>query len=74
RQKFRWFDGFRTLKLIHYLRDHGYPMINMFDALDTFLEWINFKNKPLRTKQIIPPLDIQKEYLEILRDLDGNLN
>ncbi len=20
-----WFDGFRTLKLIHYLRDHGFP-------------------------------------------------
>ncbi|MGE5861578.1 MAG: hypothetical protein ACM34J_13530 [Ignavibacteria bacterium] len=74
RQKFRWFDGFRTLKLIHYLRDNGYPMINMFDALDTFLEWINFKDKPLYPKQIIPPLDIQKEYLEILRNLDEKLN
>ena len=73
-QKFRWFDGFRTLKLIHYLRDNEYPMINMFDALDTFLEWLNYKDKPLRPKQIIPPLDIQKEYLEILRNLDEKLN
>ncbi len=73
-QKFRWFDGFRTLRLIHYLRDNEYPMINMFDALDTFLEWLNYKDKPLRPKQIIPPLDIQKEYLEILRNLDEELN
>jgi len=72
RQKFRWFDGFRTLRLIHYLRDNEYPMINMFNALDTFLEWINFKDKPPYPKQIIPPLDIQKEYLEILRYLDEN--
>lgn len=23
----RWFDGFRTLKAIHHLRDHGYPNV-----------------------------------------------
>lgn len=27
-----WFDAFRTLKLIHYLRDHGYPSVT-FEAL-----------------------------------------
>jgi hypothetical protein len=73
RQKFSWFDGFRTLKLIHYLRDNEYPMINMFEALDTFLDWINFKDKPIYAKQVIPPLDIQKEYLEILRNLDEKI-
>ncbi len=29
-----WFDGFKTLKLIHHLRDTAFPKINMFDALD----------------------------------------
>lgn len=23
-----WFDGFKTLKFVHYLRDHGYPMLS----------------------------------------------
>ena len=27
-----WFDAFRTLKLVHYLRDHYYPLMN-FEAL-----------------------------------------
>jgi hypothetical protein len=27
-----WFDAFRTLKLIHYLRDHHLPSIS-FEAL-----------------------------------------
>jgi len=29
-----WFDAFRTLKLIHYLRDHHLPSIS-FEALVT---------------------------------------
>jgi len=70
RQKLRWFDGFKTLKLIHYLRDTAYPMINMFEALDIFLNWIKSNNKPEYSRRKVPPLDIQKEYLEILRNLD----
>lgn len=32
-----WFDGFRTLKLIHHLRNHGYPEQDMFDAIPALL-------------------------------------
>jgi hypothetical protein len=68
RQKMRWFDSFRTLKLIHFLRDNGYPMMDMFDALDRFL--INFEIElPERTKEIFPGIIIQKKYLDILRSL-----
>ena len=28
RHLWQWFDGFRTLKLVHWLRDHGYPSIS----------------------------------------------
>jgi hypothetical protein len=70
KQKFRWFDGFRTLKLIHHLRDTAYPMINMFEALDNLMDLINYEDKPGYFREKIPPLDIQKEYLEILRSLD----
>ena len=34
RQMHTWFDAFRTLKLIHYLRDHQFPSIS-FEALMT---------------------------------------
>jgi hypothetical protein len=38
KQKIRWFDGFRTLKLVHYLRDNYLNEIPMFDALDELLK------------------------------------
>jgi hypothetical protein len=71
-QQFRWFDGFRTLKLIHFLRDNGYPNINMFEALDIML----FKCKvslPKYQHEEIPEKKVQLKYLEKLRFLDKNL-
>lgn len=35
-QKQIWMDSFRTLKLVHYLRDHSFPMMDMKDALTAF--------------------------------------
>ena len=32
-----WFDGFKTLKLIHYFTDQGLPQITMFSALGELL-------------------------------------
>jgi hypothetical protein len=32
-----WFDGFKTLKLVHYLTNQGLPQINMFSALEGLL-------------------------------------
>jgi len=68
KQKIRWFDGFKTLKLIHYLRDKAYPLMNMFDALDEMLK--NFNIQPIERNGIsIPPIGIQMKYLELLRKL-----
>ncbi|RLE23672.1 MAG: hypothetical protein DRJ65_11345 [Acidobacteria bacterium] len=33
----RWFDGFKSLKLIHYLRDHGYRPMLIEDAVTQLL-------------------------------------
>jgi len=72
-QKIVWFDGFRTLKLIHFLRDFNYPMINMFNALNQIITGLNI---PLPeglfspgqfTQDGIPELEIQKKYLDIMR-------
>lgn len=70
KQKINWFDGFRTLKLIHYLRDNAFPVVDMFDALDEILMWYEIKIKRNKNDKI-PNLSKQIEYLEILRKLDA---
>jgi glycosyltransferase involved in cell wall biosynthesis len=66
-QKRRWFDGFRTLKLIHYLRDNAFSPKTMFSEVSRLLEVndVNFQNYGGK----IPHLEVQKECLMLLRDL-----
>ena len=68
KQKIIWFDNFRTMKLIHFLRDHSFPQLNMFDALDKLFEMMNY-NTGIHRNEIIPSLPIQLEYLDVLRKL-----
>ncbi|MHB1687645.1 MAG: glycosyltransferase family protein [Ignavibacteriaceae bacterium] len=68
-QKMRWFDGFKTLKLIHYLRDSAYPMVNMFDALDDLLGRSGINSLTKGKNNPLPSIEIQKEYLNALRKL-----
>jgi len=72
-QKKIWFDGFKTLKLIHHLRDTAFPEINMFDALDLFFIKLGIKKSIDRNKVDIPELNIQKEYLQLLRNIDEGI-
>jgi hypothetical protein len=72
KQKKFWFDAFRTLKLIHYLRDNAYPLTNVFDAIDKMLEISGAPYKIPREKSALPDLDKQKEYLLLLRKLQNN--
>ena len=69
RQKVNWFDGFKTLKLIHYLRDRAFPLINMFDALDNILFYFNYSCGVKRKVDEIPTREEQIIYLNILREL-----
>jgi Glycosyl transferase family 2 len=69
KQKINWFDGFKTLKLIHYLRDNGLPSINMFDAMDKIFAHYNMEVERDKVNPI-PDIKKQIEYLEILRKLD----
>lgn len=72
KQQLRWFDGFRTLKLIHFLRDNYFPNISMFEALDILFVKINIP-LPVRGNKNVPDLKIQLQYLEKLRILDRKL-
>lgn len=73
KQKNIWFDGFKTMKLVHFLRDSTIPNINMFDALDLFFDRININLNILR-KEEIPPVEIQIQYLHKLREAESILN
>ena len=70
KQKHYWFDAFRTLKLIHYLRDETYPNINMFDAIDELLKMMSIENM-IKRNSAIPELETQKEYLLLLRKIQS---
>ena len=66
-----WFDGFKTLKLIHHLRDTAFPKTNMFEALDMLFIKLGINNSIDRNGVDIPELNIQKEYLILLREIDN---
>jgi len=68
KQKKIWFDGFRTLKLIHHLRDSVFPSVNMFDALDEIFRYLKI-NFEINRSEEIPSIEIQIKYLEKLREL-----
>jgi hypothetical protein len=68
KQKNNWMDGFRTLKLIHYLRDNENPNKDMFEAINNLLESMNVNFDYISINQI-PSLEIQLKYLELLRSL-----
>ena len=68
KQKLNWMDSFRTLKLIHYLRDFDTPNDNMFVSLNKLFEIMEI-TIDFKSEQNLPPLKIQQKYLEILRKL-----
>ena len=72
-QKIKWFDGFRTLKLIHHLRDTAFPQINMFDALNILFKELNLSPINERTDEI-PEVSVQLDYLQTLRNILNNDN
>ncbi len=76
-QKKIWFDGFRTLKMMHHLRDTEFPNIPMFEALETLFEFFNLMPPASRT-EAIPPINQQISYLELCRKLcisiSGNIS
>lgn len=74
-QKKFWFDGFRTFKLIHYLRDNYFPNVNMFQALDEIFFYLNLNLIKIEVVTFvnedkeIPSIETQIEYLKILREI-----
>ncbi len=69
RQKNIWFDGFKTLKLIHYLRDNGFLPQPMFVSLNRLFKEMKIEID-FRSGEEIPPFDVRVKYLEMLRTIE----
>ena len=70
KQKIMWFDGFKTLKLIHFLRDTCCPLVNMFDAVDELFEQMSLAPiNSKREKGEVPDMSTQHYYLNKLREI-----
>ena len=66
----RWFDGFRTLKLVHALRDEELPLCNMFEAVATLLEWSGHAFTPRPSAAMRGDIDAQIALLRHLRSIE----
>ena len=64
----RWFDGFETVKLIHYLRDQGYPLRDMSIAFNELLGWGALPGVPQISANLQHDLSTQDALLGQLRD------
>ncbi|MBN2311108.1 MAG: glycosyltransferase family 2 protein [Candidatus Hydrogenedentes bacterium] len=65
-----WFDGFRTLKLIHFLRDHAFPQQDMFQAIARMLEIAHHDSAETGRTPLRDDLPAQIALLERLRALE----
>jgi len=65
----RWFDGFRTIKLIHYLRDNGFPLCEMFPAIAALLDRVRAPAPVADALDLHDDLDAQQVLLEHLMEL-----
>jgi hypothetical protein len=70
KQKIRWFDGFRTLKLVHHLRETEYAVYNMFDAADEIFSMLDTGIR-IERRTPVPERKVQIEYLNKFREIDN---
>jgi hypothetical protein len=66
-QLHRWFDGFKTLKLIHFLRDRQHSQHPIFDAIRELLEWSDLQPSNIAWSRITNDPDMQVDLLDHLR-------
>jgi hypothetical protein len=64
-----WFDGFRTLKLVHDLTEKAFPPVNMFSAVKDLLRAMNDREPLEISGQETPSLDDQLKILHHMRRL-----
>ena len=63
----RWFDGFKTLKMIHHLRDRVFPDEPTFRAYSALSRVMDEPEISSFEAEGVVPMPMQVEYLEQLR-------
>ena len=62
RHFFAWFDGFKLMKALHYLRDHGYPNILVKDASSWLLKELNISPEKSMRGLLAQYRQLEKSY------------
>ncbi|MFI5236413.1 MAG: glycosyltransferase [Ignavibacteriales bacterium] len=70
-QRQNWFDGFKTLKLIHHLRDTTFPMLNIHDGVEKFFNLVDHSYKPNLIAE--HKIEMLENYLSGLQTLENSL-
>ena len=76
RQFHTWFDGLRTLRLIHHLRDHDYPQQDLFESIAALMRSAAREPRPAQDTPHYPlptthyPLSTIQDA-SLRHDLDG---
>ena len=65
----RWFDGFKTLKLIHHLRDRGFPQQPIFSAVEEILDRLGLRSETIRWEDLHQNPENQLELLQFVRSV-----
>jgi hypothetical protein len=66
-----WFDGFKTMKLVHYLTEHGFPQGEMFTALKNLFEMMGIRCPVTLNGKTRSNLGEQIQVLKYLRQCES---
>jgi len=61
-----WFDGFKTMKLIHYLTDSAFPRIDMFAALKTLFRMMDVPCAMVMNSRTSSNVEEQRKIIDII--------
>jgi hypothetical protein len=67
RQFHVWFDGFKTMKLIHYLTENGFPQRDMFSVLNNMFDMMNIHCPVAMNEKTRSNLDEQIQVLNVFK-------
>ena len=73
-QRKNWFDAFKTLKLMHHLRDALFPMVDIKSGVEKLFKIINYSGKIDFDKYDDNTYTSYEAYLSELRILENSLN
>lgn len=71
RQFHVWFDGFKTMKLVHYLTENGFPRGEMFAGLKDLFEMMNIHCPVAMDEKTRSNLGEQMQVLNYLRQYEN---